>query len=123
MPLVDVMLVLLIIFMVTAPMIQRGIDVNLPVAPTLRTIAGERVFVTVPLTIARIASCTSATSRSASRCFRSACARRMETSTDKQVYLRGDGGRAVSGSDGRHRSAQGAGVENVGIVAKLPDEK
>src|SRR5437667_207827 len=30
-PLVDVMLVLLIIFMITAPMIQRGIDVNLPV--------------------------------------------------------------------------------------------
>ena len=31
-PLVDVMLVLLIIFMVTAPMIQRGVDVNIPVA-------------------------------------------------------------------------------------------
>ena len=31
-PLVDVMLVLLIIFMVTAPMMQRGLDVNLPVA-------------------------------------------------------------------------------------------
>jgi len=29
-PLVDVMLVLLIIFMVTAPMLQMGIDVNLP---------------------------------------------------------------------------------------------
>ncbi|HOC18956.1 MAG TPA: biopolymer transporter ExbD, partial [Vicinamibacterales bacterium] len=29
-PLVDVMLVLLIIFMVTAPMMQRGLDVNLP---------------------------------------------------------------------------------------------
>ncbi len=29
-PLVDVMLVLLIIFMVTAPMIQQGVDVNLP---------------------------------------------------------------------------------------------
>ena len=29
-PLVDVMLVLLIIFMVTAPMFQQGIDVNLP---------------------------------------------------------------------------------------------
>ena len=28
-PLVDVMLVLLIIFMVTAPMMQRGVDVNL----------------------------------------------------------------------------------------------
>lgn len=29
-PLVDVMLVLLIIFMVTAPMLQQGVDVNLP---------------------------------------------------------------------------------------------
>ena len=31
-PLVDVMLVLLIIFMVTAPMLQQGIKVNLPQA-------------------------------------------------------------------------------------------
>src|SRR5262249_23381980 len=31
-PLVDVMLVLLIIFMVTAPMIQQGVDVDLPEA-------------------------------------------------------------------------------------------
>jgi len=29
-PLVDVMLVLLIVFMVTAPMLQTGVDVNLP---------------------------------------------------------------------------------------------
>lgn len=29
-PLVDIMLVLLIIFMITAPMLQQGIDVNLP---------------------------------------------------------------------------------------------
>ncbi|MDQ1351126.1 MAG: biopolymer transport protein TolR [Acidobacteriota bacterium] len=33
-PLVDVMLVLLIIFMITAPMIQSGINVNLPSAET-----------------------------------------------------------------------------------------
>lgn len=31
-PLVDVMLVLLIIFMITAPMLQQGLDVDLPVA-------------------------------------------------------------------------------------------
>ncbi|MCK4835893.1 MAG: biopolymer transporter ExbD [Candidatus Aminicenantes bacterium] len=33
-PMVDVMLVLLIIFMVTAPMMQSGINVNLPSAET-----------------------------------------------------------------------------------------
>src|SRR6266581_8901257 len=48
-PLVDVMLVLLIIFMVTAPMIQRGVDVNLPVSQRAQTVEGERVFVTVPV--------------------------------------------------------------------------
>ena len=33
-PLVDVMLVLLVIFMVTAPMLQQGVDVNLPKVTT-----------------------------------------------------------------------------------------
>lgn len=33
-PLVDVMLVLLVIFMITAPMLQQGVDVNLPKATT-----------------------------------------------------------------------------------------
>jgi biopolymer transport protein ExbD len=48
-PLVDVMLVLLIIFMVTAPMLQRGVEVNLPVAQRAQEISSERVFVDVPL--------------------------------------------------------------------------
>src|SRR5207237_9356531 len=47
-PLVDVMLVLLIIFMVTAPMIQRGVDVNLPVSTKAGQITNERVFLTLP---------------------------------------------------------------------------
>jgi len=34
-PLVDVMLVLLIIFMVTAPMIEQGVDINLPKTETV----------------------------------------------------------------------------------------
>lgn len=33
-PLVDVMLVLLVIFMITAPMLQQGVEVNLPKATT-----------------------------------------------------------------------------------------
>src|SRR5215510_534362 len=49
-PLVDVMLVLLIIFMVAAPMLQRGVEVNLPVARQTQRMNDERVYVTVPLT-------------------------------------------------------------------------
>src|SRR5580693_7592614 len=48
-PLVDVMLVLLIIFMVTAPMIQRGVDVNIPVSRRSAPITGQRIFVSIPL--------------------------------------------------------------------------
>ncbi|MEO1482958.1 MAG: biopolymer transporter ExbD [Myxococcota bacterium] len=47
-PLVDVMLVLLIIFMVTAPFIQQGVDVDLPEtnAPSLN-VDDERLILTV----------------------------------------------------------------------------
>ena len=40
-PLVDVMLVLLIIFMVTAPFLQSGIDVDLPEAQTSAAPSGK----------------------------------------------------------------------------------
>ncbi|MBE0460787.1 MAG: biopolymer transporter ExbD [Candidatus Aminicenantes bacterium] len=46
-PLVDVMLVLLIIFMVTAPMMQPGIGVNLPQAETESAPAEEGLTLTV----------------------------------------------------------------------------
>ncbi len=46
-PLVDVMLVLLVIFMVTAPFMQQGIDVNLPKAKGKELPPEERLVVTV----------------------------------------------------------------------------
>ena len=46
-PLVDVMLVLLIIFMVTAPMMQRGVDVELPRAESASGAEEERLIVTI----------------------------------------------------------------------------
>jgi len=47
-PLVDVMLVLLIIFMVTAPMLSMGIDVNLPrVKAKSVDVAEEKLVLTV----------------------------------------------------------------------------
>ena len=46
-PLVDVMLVLLIIFMVTAPLLQQGIDVNLPMAKGKDLKPEERVNISI----------------------------------------------------------------------------
>ena len=47
-PLVDVMLVLLIIFMVTAPMMQQGLTVNLPQVRRARPVTAAPLYVTIP---------------------------------------------------------------------------
>lgn len=47
-PLVDVMLVLLIIFMITTPLFERGIDVDLPKTATSNISGAERVILTIP---------------------------------------------------------------------------
>ena len=46
-PFVDVMLVLLVIFMVTAPMMQQGLDVNLPKTASTGVSLNEDPFVLV----------------------------------------------------------------------------
>lgn len=46
-PFVDVMLVLLIIFMVTAPLLQQGIDINLPQARGKEMAPTERIDITI----------------------------------------------------------------------------
>jgi biopolymer transport protein TolR len=46
-PLVDVVLVLLVIFMITAPVLQSGIEVNVPKTRTVKEITEQRVVVTI----------------------------------------------------------------------------
>jgi len=47
-PLVDVMLVLLVIFMVTAPMLQTGIDVELPETKYVKDVnPEERIIISI----------------------------------------------------------------------------
>lgn len=46
-PFVDVVLVLLIIFMITAPILQSGIEVDVPKTKTVRDINQDRIVVTV----------------------------------------------------------------------------
>jgi len=46
-PLVDVVLVLLIIFMVTAPVLQSGIEVAVPKTKTVKEITEERLVISI----------------------------------------------------------------------------
>jgi len=46
-PFIDVVLVLLIIFMITAPILQSGIEVNLPKTHTVREDPQQRLVVTI----------------------------------------------------------------------------
>jgi biopolymer transport protein TolR len=46
-PFIDIVLVLLIIFMVTAPVLQSGIEVNVPETKTVREISEEKLVVSI----------------------------------------------------------------------------
>jgi biopolymer transport protein ExbD/biopolymer transport protein TolR len=46
-PLVDVVLVLLVIFMITAPVLQSGIEVAIPKTRTVKEITEQRLVVTI----------------------------------------------------------------------------
>ncbi len=122
-PLVDVMLVLLIIFMVTAPMMQRGFDVALPVATRSQSITQERVFVTVPASFRRDHVVQIGDEPIHVEILNERVRQMMLGRTDKQVYLRSDGRNSVQDLLTVMDKLKEGGVEKVGIVAKLPGER
>ena len=122
-PLVDVMLVLLIIFMVTAPMIQRGIDVNLPVARRAQAITGERVEVTVPLSYRDDHMLYLGTRKIRSAVLQELVRQKMESAAQKDVFLRGDKGVSLGEVMEVTDALKAAGVEHVGIVAAPANER
>jgi biopolymer transport protein ExbD len=122
-PLVDVMLVLLIIFMVTAPMIQRGIDVKLPVAARATPIVGERLEVTVPLAYRENRMVYLGRELIRADVLQERVRQKMETATQKDVYVRGDGGVQLQEVMEVFDKLKGAGVTNVGLVTRLPGDR
>ena len=117
-PLVDVMLVLLIIFMVTAPLIQSGIDVNLPVARRAAPIVGDRLSVTVPLTYRQNHQVYLGNESLALEILQERIRQKMENGSEKKVYLRGDGLVQLQEVMEIVDRLKAAGVETVGIETK-----
>jgi len=118
-PLVDVMLVLLIIFMVAAPMLQKGVEVNLPVARRADKLTQTvPMYVTVPLSYRKDQRVYIDDEAISIDALAERMRQAMLNRDDKQVFLRGDG--AVQFQDvmdvfGRLREA---GVQRVGVIAQ-----
>ena len=118
-PLVDVMLVLLIIFMVAAPMLQKGVEVNLPVARRADKLTQTQpLYVTVPLSYRKDQRVYLDEEAISIEVLTERMRQAMVNRDDKQVFLRGDG--AVQFQDvmdvfGRLKEA---GVQKVGVIAQ-----
>jgi biopolymer transport protein ExbD len=119
-PLVDVMLVLLIIFMVTAPMIQRGIDVNLPVAARANPIEGNRITITVPLGYKENGIVYLNEDPVKADVLVERVRQRLEAMPRKWVYLQGDRGLAFGDLVDVFDRLKGAGVETIGLETRAP---
>jgi biopolymer transport protein TolR len=117
-PLIDVMLVLLIIFMVTAPMMQQGLQVNLPQARRADPVNAQPITVTVPpdFRTRRMVQLGSEDVRLEflQERLRQAIAGR----EDKSVYVRGDGAATLQDLFDVTDKLKEAGVDKVAVMSK-----
>jgi biopolymer transport protein ExbD len=119
-PLCDVLLVLLIIFMVVTPLIQRGVDVRLPAALNTTNMPENPEVV---LSIKKDGSMYIGQDQVTMDNLQTMIEEAFMTATDKRLYLRADGeleyGNIVDIVD----ILKMAGVEIVGIITEVKTEK
>ncbi len=114
-PLVDVMLVLLVIFMVTAPMMQQGVQVNLPKADTKGMSTQED---TVIVTVDKNGHIFINKDQVPSGDLRRKLAELFATRTKKEVFLKADAGVPYGEVVRTMADIKGAGIERLGMVTE-----
>ena len=114
-PLVDVMLVLLIIFMVTAPMMQQGVQVNLPKAATKAMNPAEE---TVVVTVDKNNKVFINKEETPAGDLRSKLTDLFATRTKKEVFLKADASVPYGEVVRIMADIKGAGIERLGMVTE-----
>ncbi|HEY2664990.1 MAG TPA: protein TolR [Candidatus Binataceae bacterium] len=116
-PMVDVMLVLLIIFMVTAPIIQQGVELTLPRVKAAALPGAEQQLV-VSITSDRQIYLNDAKISAAdlSRKLRAVSAEH----PDQQIFVRADDQVPYGDVIRAMAAIKAAGIENVGMVTQMP---
>jgi len=113
-PLVDVVLVLLLIFMLTAPMMYRGIDVNLPRAAAKPTAVEERLVLTVTKDRQLYLNDKAVLPGGLEQQLRQAFTSR----TDKTLYLKADAALSYGVVVETMDEVRRAGIERLGMVTE-----
>ena len=119
-PLVDVMLVLLIIFMVTAPMMQQGLEVNLPRAQRASPVAAQPVYVTLAADYSNTKVVQLDKDEFRVDLLAERARQKLLMREDKSVFVRADGAASIQDLMEVLDKLKEGGVEKVGIMSQ-PD--
>jgi biopolymer transport protein TolR len=117
-PLVDVMLVLLIIFMVTAPMMQQGLQVNLPQSRKSTPVTAQPIYVTVPADFNRTHTVQLDKDSVRVDFLQERLRQALLARDDKSVFIRADSAASVQDLATVMDKLKEAGVEKVGWMTK-----
>jgi biopolymer transport protein TolR len=117
-PLVDVMLVLLIIFMVTAPMMTQGLAVNLPQARRAQPVTAQPIYVTIPATFSRERIVQINDDEVRVDILQERMKQAMLERSDRSVFVRADGSVAYQDLVFVMDKLKEGGVEHVGLATR-----